>query len=416
MKLIHGDIVYSGIDGGLVVRENAYIAVENECTEGIYDSIPESLKDVPAEDFGRSLIIPAFSDLHVHAPQYAQRGTGMDLLLPDWLNTYTFPEEAKFADTAYASKVYSAFAAELLKNGTLHANVFSTLHRQSTVLLAAELEKKHIGGFVGKVNMDINSPEYLCESTEESLNETEKYICGFSGTGIKPILAPRFVPACSAELMYGLGRLAEKYGCGVHSHIVESKWEAAEAVRLFPDCSCDSEIYEKTGLLGHGPAIFAHFIFPSERDVEIAAKYGAVTVHCPDATNNIIAGIMPAERLLRSGIAVTLGTDVGAGHSLTLYKQISAAVRLSKLKEFYEPELSGTISFITAFAMATRYGGAVFGKTGAFDKGYDFDALVIEGMEDQFAPLPAEKRLERFCYSGDDRNITAVFSKGERVL
>lgn len=416
MELFHGDIVYSNSQGELSVSGDSFIAVEKGLVYGIFDDVPGVLKDVPVVDYGRSLIIPAFSDLHVHAPQYALRGTGMDLLLSDWLSTYTFPEEAKFSDTEYASAVYSAFAGELLKNGTLHANVFSTVHGNTAALLVGALEKNNIGGFVGKVNMDVNSPACLCEKTEESLYETEKFISSFSSKALRPILTPRFVPTCSRPLLEGLGKLAEKYGCGVHTHVVESKWEAAEAVRLFPNCSCDTEIYERTGLLGHGPAIFAHFIFPSEKDMEIAEKYKAVAVHCPDATTNVIAGIMPLKSLLQRGINASLGTDVGAGQSLALYKQISAAVRLSKLKEFYEPEISGTVSFSTAFALATRFGGAVFGNTGAFDKGYAFDALVIDGLDDVFSPVPPENRLERFCYCGDDRNIKAVYSNGIRVL
>ena len=150
---------------------------------------------------------------------------------------------------------------------------------------------------------------------------------------------------------------------------------------MYPECGSDAGIYERAGLLGEGPSIFAHVIFPTAEDLRIMKKYGSFAVHCPDATTNIIAGIAPVAAEQAEGIRVALGSDVGAGHSLAVYRQAARAVQLSKLKEFYEPMESGTISFANAFYMATKEGGSLFGKTGSFEKGYDFDALVITGQE-----------------------------------
>lgn len=282
MRFYHGDIVYAAAPDRLTVHENSYILVEEGTVRGIYEHIPEDMTSVPVTDHGRGLIIPAFSDLHVHASQYIQRGIGMDMLLNDWLHHYTFPQEACFAREEYARPIYEAFAESLYWHGTFHANAFTTIHRKSAGILIREMEKRGLYGLVGKVNMDFASPEYLCESTEGSLRETEIFLEEHgSNARVRPILAPRFVPTCSRELLCGLGKLAKKYHVGLHTHVVESRWEAAEAVRLFPDHSCDTEIYEKCGLLGEGPAVFAHFIFPSERDIALAKQADAVTVHCP---------------------------------------------------------------------------------------------------------------------------------------
>lgn len=243
MQLLHGDILFSAADGSLLIHENSYLAVERGLVEGIYPVVPESFRNVPIEDYGRDLIIPAFSDLHIHAPQYAQRGTGMDLLLSDWLSRYTFPEEAKFADIDYARTIYTQLAADMLRQGTFHAAVYATIHNPASRLLADILEKRGMRGFVGKVNMDCSSPDYLCETTEQSLRDTEDFLASFGPERrVRPILTPRFAPTCSRELITGLGRLGQKYGVGMQTHIVESRWEAAEAVRLFPECSCDTEI------------------------------------------------------------------------------------------------------------------------------------------------------------------------------
>ena len=416
LKIYHGDVVYSVNECKLNVYEDSYIAVRDGAVEGVFPRLPEKYAGAEIIDHGRGVIIPAFSDLHVHASQYVQRGLGMDCLLSDWLNNYTFPQEARFESLEYAKRTYDAYVKELIRHGTFHASIYTTIHREATNYLFGQMEKKGLWGLVGKVNMDMNSPAYLCESVEGALLETEKYLEEHSGSGrVKPILTPRFAPTCSRELLSGLGKLAKKYQCGVQTHLVESRWEAAESLRLYPECGSDAEIYERAGLLGHGPSIFAHVIFPTSEDVRIMNKYNSVAVHCPDATANIIAGIMPLHALQQQGMQVTLGSDVGSGQSLAVYRQVARAVQFSKLKAFYEPDGNASIDLVNAFHQATRAGGRVFGKVGAFDEGYAFNALVIDGMEDAGVKLSPVEKLERFCYYGDDRNIAARYLGGEAV-
>ena len=303
MELYHGDILYSESSKKLKIFENSYIAVENGKVEGVYTSLPEKFAGADVIDHGRGLIIPAFSDLHVHASQFIQRGIGMDLLLNDWLNTYTFPQESHFTEEEYAEPIYEAYVRDMIRHGTFHASIFTTIHRSSTDILYKKLEEKGLWALVGKVNMDFQSPSYLCETTEGSLRETEIFLDEHSNSStVKPILTPRFAPTCSRELLWGLGKLGKKYRTGVQTHIVESRWEAAESRRLFPDCRSDSNIYEEAGLLGNGPSIFAHFIFPTEDDIRVMNEYGCFAVHCPEATNNVIAGIMGVHKLQEQGI------------------------------------------------------------------------------------------------------------------
>ncbi len=416
MEIYHGDIVYAEEKHQLKVCEDSYIVVQNGVVEGICSSLPEKYSHIKVIDYKRGLIIPAFSDLHIHASQYVQRGIGMDALLSDWLNQYTFPQEAKFADINYAKNTYDSFVEDLIRHGTFHTSIFTTIHRKATDYLFSKMEERGLYGFVGKVNMDRNSPEYLCETTKESLQETEIYLHEHSTcTTVKPIITPRFAPTCSKELIDGLGVLARKYHCSMQTHLVESRWEAQESLRLFPGYHSDAEIYERAGLMDNGISIYAHFIFPTAEDIRILKNHNCITVHCPDATTNVIAGIMPAAALQAQDINISIGSDIGGGHSIAIYRQISRAVQLSKLKEFYEPEGNQAITFSNAFYMATKAGGSVFGKVGSFEKGYLFNALVIDHIEDNKIKLSPEKRLERFCYIGDDRNIIARYLSGSFI-
>jgi len=417
MQIYHADIVYAQSRNELNVCKDSYIAVEDGTVEGIYGELPEKYGHVPVTDFGNSVMIPAFSDLHVHAPQFPQRGLGMDLLLADWLNTYTFPQEACFADPEYAVAVYEAFLKSLIENGTFHACVYGTIHRKTTSGLLERMEERKLRAFVGKVNMDIQSPDYLCEKADESLRETEIFLEQYSGNRYaKPIITPRFAPTCSFELLKGLGKLGRKYGTGMQTHLVESRWEAAESVRLNPGCVCDTQIFEKAGLLENGPVIAAHFIFPAAEDISILKKAGGYAVQCPDATVNVIAGIMRTSYLADAGVNLSIGSDVAGGHLPGIYTQAARSVQLSKLKAFYEPEENRSIPFVNAFYMATKEGGSLFGKVGSLEAGYAFDALVIRNFSDPFRIIEPEETVERFCYMGNQADILAGFIGGEAVI
>jgi guanine deaminase len=68
-------------------------------------------------DHGAALILPGFVDAHVHYPQTAIIASWGKRLI-DWLNTYTFPEEMRFADPAYAAEIAAATSTSSLAHGT----------------------------------------------------------------------------------------------------------------------------------------------------------------------------------------------------------------------------------------------------------------------------------------------------------
>ena len=416
MEIYKGNIISSRSYDQLDIIENGYVIVEDGFIREVLASLPEEYKDEKVTDYGDDLIIPAFSDLHIHAPQFAQRGIGMDRLLFDWLNEYTFPQESNYADIDYARAIYGRLVRDLLRHGTFSASLFTTIHYDACDLLYKMLDKAGIYAYTGLVNMDMNSPDYYVDETDESLRKTEEFIIRHSGSErVRPILTPRFAPTCSKTLLNGLGELAKKYDLGVQTHLVESKAEAAWAKELYPEFASDGEIYEKLGLLqGSGPKIFAHVIFPSEVEERILKEYEGVSVHCPDATSNIIAGIMPAKHMKEKGLRIAIGTDVGGGHFMGVYRQVARAAQISKMKDFYEGN-DQAINLVNAFYMATVEGGSIFDRIGKIEKGYRFNALVVENMLDKEYHRPIVDALERFCYIGDDRNIKERFIDGKKI-
>ena len=137
------------------VYENGYVAVDDS---GRVTGVASCLDELDSEgaeivDFGNRLLIPAMNDMHVHAPQVHNQGVAMDLELLPWLQNYTFPEEAKYADTRYAERMYRRFLHTQWLFGTMRSVVFGTVHTESTRRLMQLYQEAGMGALVGKVAM-----------------------------------------------------------------------------------------------------------------------------------------------------------------------------------------------------------------------------------------------------------------------
>ena len=417
-RAYRGHVLYSQDKDTLVSRADACLIVENGLVREICDHVPEAFPEDAVVDWSDRLIIPGFCDLHTHAPQFLQRGLGMDLPLLQWLDVHTYPTEAAFADPAHARDIYTQFTDELLRQGTLAVCPFPTLHEEASDILFRALAERKLYAFSGKLNMDRNGPPDYIETTEASVASTARFLETHPGSGnVKPCLVPRFTLTCTDELLDALGKLAGRYDVPVHSHVSESI-EEIEAVRaLFPHDPNGLSIFRRHGLAGRTPAIMAHCTFPDEETIRMLASMDVWVVHCPEATANIAAGgIMPVKQLLACGAALALGSDIGSGACLSIASAVAATVRYSKLRRFLFPEWDA-VTFAEAFWMGTRSGGRLFGQIGAFEPGWAFNALVIDdnAMPMPKAGLAPAERLERFCYCGNDRWIRARYIQGEEI-
>lgn len=415
---VKGNIIFTPKLGKYCVFKNSYIIVEGKYVKGIYEKLPEEFKNIHVKDYGDSLVIPGFVDLHLHAPQFANLGLGLDKELMPWLEAYTFPEEKKYSDLVYAKKVYAALIKELWKFGTTRSVVFATLHKETSKMLMDMFARSGLSAYVGKVNMDRNSPDFLIETTEQSLKDTEEILIEYSNKYdlVKPIITPRFVPTCTTELMNGLGKLAYKYNTKIQSHLCENADEISFVRQLHPTSKNYASVYNEANLFGQRPTCMAHCVLVDEDEIDLMVKNKVFAVHCPNSNNNLCSGMSPIRKLINSGIPVALGSDIGAGHSLSMINTMIAAAQVSNLNYSTKNKTEKPLSTTEIFYLATKGGGKFFGKVGSFEEGYEFDALVID---DSTLPivksLTLEERLQKFIYTGDDRNIKVRYIAGNEV-
>lgn len=415
--LIHGDFISTPQLGQVIVHQDAWVLIEDGRILEILDQCPSVGADVEIMDHKGKLIIPGFSDVHLHAVQYVTRGLGYDKELLPWLNDYTFPEESRFKDPAYGDRVFNDVVGDLWAAGTLHCAIFSSLHTDASLQLMDKFAKAGLSAYVGKVNMDRNSVESLEESTQESMQETERFLeasKAYASQDVLPILTPRFAPSCSDELMRWLGDKVLDLDLPVQSHVNENRGEIAWVKDLFPGSRDYLSVYEDFDLLPQGRTIMAHCIHNSEEEMKMFADKDVMIAHCPDSNANLASGIMATGEMLDAGLRIGLGSDIGGGNRLFIGHAIESAMKLSRLHWALSDQAYRTISFAEAFHMATAGGGSFFGKTGAFLPDYSFDALVIDDSSfTRYRPLTVFERLQKFIFAGDDRHIEVRYRKGQ---
>lgn len=413
--VLKGTIVYSKTREELAALPQGFVVCEDGVCRGAFASLPQEYQSWEIRDFGDCLIVPGMTDLHVHAPQYTVCGYAMDLELMAWLEAYIFPEEARYADLEYAKSSYAAFVHDLVHSPTTRVCAFGTLHGPGTLELMRQLEEAGFVGYVGKVSMDRNAPDNLTETEgEKNLLEWLK-LCSFPH--VKPILTPRFIPACSDGLMRAIGQLQEKTRLPLQSHLSENPIEIDFVKELCPWSAFYGDAYDQFGAFGTGGStIMAHCVHSGEEEIQRMKKNGVYVAHCAESNFNLSSGIAPVRRFLEAGLNVGLGTDIGAGTSVSMFRSIKEAIIASKMYWRMADSSCRPLSFPEAFYLATVGGGSFFGKVGSFEPGYEFDALVIDDRKiRQPVPKHPVNRLERVIYGDDCRTVVDKYIQGRQI-
>lgn len=361
--------------------------------------------------------LPGFIDLHVHAPQWAQSGTALDIPLYDWLNTYTFPLESKFSDLDFAKQVYDDVVSTLLANGTTTALYFATVHKEASLLLAEICAGKGQRGLVGKVVMDDpgQNPEFYRDAdTHTALVDTEEFIIAVqelaksTKQGVYPVVTPRFIPSCTDEALKGLGELAAKYDAYVQSHCSESDWAHGFVQDRFQ--KNDAFALNDFGLL-RDKSVMAHCNFLDDHDADLFAETGTAIAHCPISNAYFANSVIPIAHLHSKNVEIGLGSDISGGFSPSLYDNIRQAVISSRMLEdgvntslpASERGVPGSrITIHEAFYLATAGGGESLSlPIGRIEENYAWDVQVID------TKLPSAK-LPIF---NENENLDDVFQK-----
>ena len=386
-----------------------------------------------------SYLLPGLVDLHIHAPQYPQLGNALDVPLEIWLQKYTFPLEARYADAAFARTSYRLLVADLIANGTTTALYFATIHGEATRILADVCLEAGQRALIGKVVMDNadQCPDYYRDaSPDEALRGTDDLI-GYirthpdNGSGlVKPVVTPRFIPSCTDATLEALGALARECNCHVQTHCSESDWEHGYVLERHG--ITDTESLERFGLLGRH-TVLAHSNLITAANMETIHGRGSGIAHCPLSNAYFSSAVFPLKAALEKGLHVGLGTDISGGPSGSLFDNMRSAIFVARLLESgVDPSLGPAersrqkgvwIDFRDAFYLATTGGAVALDlPVGQFSPGYQFDAIVIDtsaqrGTIRLWDDLDqGETILQKIIYTASKPNVAKVWIGGRDVL
>jgi len=392
------------VDGGRI------IAVGNANT--LRTTHPEAR----VTDYGKALISAGFVDAHVHYPQTAIIASWGKRLI-DWLNQYTFPEEMRFADPAYAAEVATRYFDLALAHGTTSMCSYATIHPASVDAFFDQAQARGLRAFAGKTCMDRNAPEGLRDTAQSAYDDSKALLTKWHGKDrLSYVITPRFSPTSTPEQLAAMGALWREHpDCLMQTHLSEQTDEIAWVKDLFPQSRDYLDTYEAQGLLREG-AVYGHAIHLTAREKARLAEAGASVVHCPTSNTFIGSGLF--DMGLTHSLRVGLATDTGGGSSFSMLRTMAAAYEVAQLRgqALHPAQLWWLATQGSARALRAEH------QIGNIAVGQEAD-LVVVNLASTPAIEQATRRAEDIWQAlfptimlGDDRAIQAVWALGRLVL
>ncbi|MES2151738.1 MAG: guanine deaminase [Pseudomonadota bacterium] len=414
----HADPAFS--ENAYAWHEDGLLVVDGDKVQaaGDYAALAPALPPgTSLHDYRGQLIVPGFIDTHLHFPQTDMIASPAPGLLP-WLETYTFPTERQFGDPQHAREVADFFLDELLRCGTTTAMVYCTVQRSSVDAFFDASEARNLRMVAGKVLMDRNCPDFLRDTAEGGVRESEELIRKWHKRGrALYAITPRFAPTSSEAQLQLAGELAAAYpDTFIQTHVSENVEECSWVKSLFPAARSYLDVYDRCGMM-RPRAMFGHCIWLDDADFARMAETRSAAAICPTSNLFLGSGLFDFARADAAAVPLSLATDVGAGTSFSMLQTMNEAYKVARLKGSYLPA-------VRMFYMATL-GAArsmqLEGTIGSFAPGAEADFIVLDP---QATPLLARRNarresLEELLFSlallGDDRAVRATYAAGRKV-
>ena len=370
---------------------------------------------VPEEDHRGRLLLPGFIDTHVHCPQLDVIASfGTELL--DWLNTYTFPAERKYADPAVSQAGAERFLKALWTQGTTSAVVFPTVHKCSAEALFEQAAAVRMRLVTGKVLMNRHAPDGLRDDVEQAERDCVDLIQRWHGRDRQAFaVTVRFAPCSTPEQLVMAGQLAQGHaGVYMQTHVAENRDEVRWVAELFPSARSYLDVYDRDGLIGPR-AVLAHGIWLNDEDRAVLRAHGAQIAHSPSSNLFLGSGLFNWPQAQQQGVNVSLASDVGGGTSLSMLRTMGDAYKIQALQGH---RLTAWKALHTATAGAAQSLG-LSEEMGRIEPGLLADLCIWDVAADDVArhrdnlASSLHERIFAWMTLGDDRNLVETVVAGQ---
>ncbi|EGM2645175.1 guanine deaminase [Salmonella enterica] len=427
-----GEVLYFSGDpdknkNSIIHYKNGYIIVKDGYIEkaGEYNVL-KNIKVDGIVDYQRKIITPGFIDTHIHYPQMPMISEYGEQLI-GWLNTYTFPTEIKYKDHQYATQKAEIFIEQLINHGTTTALVFATSSLASVDAFFEQSLKYNMRMVSGKVLMDRNAPSELLDTPQSAYEDSKTLIKKWQHKGrLDYAVTPRFAPTSSEEELQVAKRLLTEFPeTYLHTHLAENSQEVKWVKELFPNNRSYLDVYDKNGLVTH-KSVFAHSIHLDEHDYKILSEKGASIAFCPTSNLFLGSGLFNFDKARENNITVGLGTDIGAGTSMSILQTMDEAYKVVQIRKAFtdNPETIHSLTPMENLYLATLGGATALSlqdKIGSFTPGKEADFVVLNPMQGQILKSRDEnsKTIEETLFGiemlGDDRTVEHTYVMGKKM-
>ena len=393
------------IEAGLIVACGPHAEVAAKATPGA-----EEIDHRPC------LLMPGFIDTHLHFPQIQVIASwGAQLL--DWLENYTFPEEARFADPAHGARMATHFFDELLSHGTTTTVAYCSSHKASAEAYFTEAERRNMRVIGGKVMMDRNAPDAVCDTPQSGYDDSKALIAKWHGRGrAHYAITPRFALTSTSEQLEATGTLVREHpDCYMQTHLNENHEEIRQTGALYPDHADYLGVYEHYGLLGE-KALLGHCIHMTPRESDVLVETGSKPVFCPTSNLFLGSGLFDYEGFRSRGAVPAIATDIGGGTSYSMLQTLNEGYKALALRDGLKLHPYRAFYWIT-LGNATALG--LEDRIGTLEAGTEADIAVLDSCATPAMALRMERckslaeELFILQIMADDRAIAETYVAGE---
>ena len=404
------DSAHRYIEDGALLIENGVIAA---C--GDYADVRKAAaEDVELIDHRPHLLMPGFIDTHLHFPQVQVIASwGAQLL--DWLENYTFPAEARYADPDHAARMSGHFFDELIANGTTTTVAYCSSHKSSADAYFTEAARRNMRVIGGKVMMDRNAPDAVCDTAQSGYDDTKALIAEWDKKGrAHYAISPRFAITSTPDQMEVCTALVKEHpNCYIQTHLDENRAEIELTEQLYPDAPDYLGVYEHYGLLSEN-MLLGHSIHLKPREIDVMVETGSRPVFCPTSNLFLGSGLFDYEGLRTRGITCAVATDIGGGTSYSMLQTMNEGYKVLALngQKLHPYRAFYWITLGNAKALQSE------DKIGTLDVGSEADIVVLDASATPAMALRMEtcetlaEELFILQIMADDRSIAETYVAG----
>ncbi|WP_319826110.1 guanine deaminase [Thalassovita sp.] len=396
--------------GGVLIRAGRI------ADTGTADDLCRRHPGAAVTDHGNGLIMAGFVDAHVHYPQTGIIASWGKRLI-DWLNSYTFPEEMRFADPGYAAEVAGRYLDLVLANGTTTVASYCTIHPESVEAFFSAAQARGMRVVAGKTCMDRDTaPEGLRDTAQSAYDDSKRLLDKWHGQDrLSYAITPRFSPTSTPDQLAALGALWAEYpDCLMQTHLSEQVDEIAWVKSLYPAARDYLDTYEAHGLLRTG-GLYGHAIHLEQRERDRLREVDAALIHCPTSNTFIGSGLFDMTGLKADGHRIGLATDTGGGSSFSMLRTMAAAYEIGQLR--HAPLHPAQLLWLATAGSARAL--RMEDRIGNLTQGLEADLVVLDL---QSTPAIAQRAARAndiweavfpTIMMGDDRAIAATYVSGQ---